>query len=207
MQKITGLHSILSVPWFYNFIQWIFFDLKSKIRTENLSRTNDDDIIYDIGCGTGVSLEYLNRNSTYFGFDISMKYINEAKAKFKSRPNTNFFGYEFNSENTRDLPKCDLVIMIGVMHHISDGELKKIFSNIKKKMKPNSHLLTVDPVFLDSQETISKFLISQDRGKAVRHRNAYENLIKEFFDITVSEVMHQTFPPYDRLIIKARARL
>ena len=63
-------------------------------------------------------------------------------------------------------------------------------------MKKNSKLLTADPIFIDNQNKIAKYFISKDRGKNVRKKNEYLNLIKSSFKKFKIKITHQSFPPY-----------
>jgi len=48
-------------------------------------------------------------------------------------------------------------------------------------MKKNSKLLTEDPILVEKQNMIAKFLIEKDRGTNVRKKQQYINLLKKTF--------------------------
>ena len=63
-------------------------------------------------------------------------------------------------------------------------------------MKKNSKLLTEDPIFVKNQNFIARFLISKDRGKNVREKEGYLNLINTQFKKLKFKILHQSFIPY-----------
>ena len=182
MQKTSGVYSILDSPIAYNFIQFLFAHKKTAKKFSSLLRTNDSTVVYDIGCGPGSQLEYLE-DCEYYGFDIAQEYIDEARQKFAHKPNVTFFCEEFNHDSASRLPEADLVIMSAVMHHLSDTNLQSVFSAIRSKLKPGGRFVTLDPTFVENQNFISKTLVSSDRGKSVRSPKEYSRLIEEFFSI------------------------
>ena len=71
-------------------------------------------------------------------------------------------------------------------------------------LKDDGFFLTYDPVFIENQNMISKFLIKNDRGNHVRDKNGYISLIKKKFPkIETFQVNNLQNFPYDVLIIKA----
>ena len=88
------------------------------------------------------------------------------------------------------------VIFFGILHHLSNKEADRMLSLCKKIMKKNSKLLTEDPIFLEKQNMIAKFLIEKDRGINVRKKQQYINLLKKHFKKIKNKVTHQFFIPY-----------
>ncbi|MDC1093098.1 hypothetical protein OAS35_03200, partial [Pelagibacteraceae bacterium] len=60
----------------------------------------------------------------------------------------------------------------------------------------NSKLLTEDPIFVEKQNFIARFLIEKDRGTNVRRKKEYINLLKKHFKKIKNKVTHQSFIPY-----------
>ena len=51
--------------------------------------------ILDLGCGTGLLLDYLDPDVTYLGIDISPTAVDTARARFAGRPNASFHAASF----------------------------------------------------------------------------------------------------------------
>jgi len=88
--------------------------------------------ILEVGCGGGYSALYLKGNyARYLGIDYSDKIIEYAK-RHHDLPNASF-----RHLNAKDLESAyngfDMVLMIGVLHHLDDMEtvLKKLRSHLK----------------------------------------------------------------------------
>ena len=96
----------------------------------------------------------------------------------------------------KKLPKFDFVIFFGILHHLSNKEADKMLTLCKRTMKKNSKLLTEDPILLEKQNIIAKFLIEKDRGINVRQKKEYINLLKKHFKKIKNKVTHQFFIPY-----------
>ena len=71
-----------------------------------------------------------------------------------------------------------------------------MLSLCKTIMKKNYKLLTEDPIFVEKQNMIAKFLIEKDRGINVRKKQQYINLLKKHFKKIKNKVTHQFFIPY-----------
>lgn len=206
MAQITsGVRAILSVPLVYSVLQSIVGTGKSKTRfiNEHLKIT-DGDRILDIGCGTGMLLDYLPSTVRYVGFDSSEAYISHAKRKYGVRGQ--FFRGKVENSSTGELNNFDRVVAIGVLHHLDDQEAIKLFDLARKALKPNSgEFHSIDPCYVPDQSTISRFLVSRDRGKNVRVASGYESLALEVFsDVVVRNRNDMLRVPYDHAILRCK---
>jgi len=192
-QKTNKLYTILSSPIIYSIFQRIMKGdkIRKKILTSNIKKKNPK--VLDIGCGLGDSLEYL-KNADYFGYDISREYINFAKKKYKSKGI--FFCRNFTKKEIKKLPKFDYILLIGILHHLKNDQIFKLLQLTKKVLKKNGKLITLDPIFIKNQNFLAKFLISHDRGKNIKTKKEYLNLIKIFFKKNLSKTYNQTWIPY-----------
>ena len=73
--------------------------------------------ILDVGCGPADILAYLP-NVDYWGFDISEAYIERAGNAFGTRGHFNC--KQLQVDDLDELPKFDVVLAIGLLHHIDD---------------------------------------------------------------------------------------
>ena len=141
---------------------------------------NGNEVILDIGCGPATILEYLPKNVDYYGFDLSERYIQKAKTKY-SRRNA-VFSQEAVSEFT--LPKelvsrCNYVWLLGVLHHLSDAEVKCNLELAEKALKKGGKLFCIDTCYVKNQNLIAKTLAALDRGKYIRQYEKYESLFSD----------------------------
>lgn len=193
-QITTGIYSTLSNFYIYKIFQKL---MSATTYRHNLIKKyvkNKRPTILDIGCGPAEILEKI-QNVRYYGYDINRNYINYAKKRYSGK-NYSFFCKKFTEKEISKLPKFDYIILFGLLHHLKDPEIKKIFLLIKKVMKKDGNILTADPVFIKNQNFIANFLISKDRGKNVRSEKEYINLTKKFFKKVETRVTNQIFIPY-----------
>ena len=192
-QKTSGIHKIFSYPFFYSLTQKIMSGVSTRsFLVKDI--INKDDKVLDIGCGTAKIIESLPP-VYYYGYDISKKYINYAKKKYISNRNK-FFCKKFNTTELNKLPKFDFVLLFGIIHHLDDYELYDLFCIIKKALKKNGKVITCDPVFINNQNFIAKFLIEKDVGENVRYKDCYLKLLKKYFKNIKFKVKIQNFIPY-----------
>ena len=149
--------------------------------------------VLDIGCGPADILAYLPQVD-YWGFDISLAYIERARSLFGRRGK--FQCQELLVTDIKNMPSFDVVFALGLIHHLSDEEAVATMTLAYKALKPGGRLLTVDPCLEPGQNPIARFLVSNDRGKNVRNKAAYTSFANAVFKSPRIEVRHQRWPPY-----------
>ena len=93
-----------------------------------------------------------------------------------------------------------MVILLGILHHISDDDVLKLIDVLKLSLKKNSKIITLDPVYIKKQNKISKFLIDNDRGNFVRTSKGYLDLLEKK-GITIShKIYNQKIVPYTYIV-------
>ena len=133
--------------------------------------------ILDIGCGPAEILDYVP-SCEYYGYDIDQRSINYAKKKYQNN-NHHFFCKQFNEKELIKLPKFDFIILFGILHHLDNKQAKKIINLCKRKMKKDTRLLE-DPILIENQNIIAKFLIKSDRGTNVRRKRIFKFIQTKF---------------------------
>lgn len=97
--------------------------------------------ILEIGCGAGFSAQYLNgKFERFVGLDYSEKLIEYAE-KHNSSMHTQFVCKNINEFKTEE--KFDVILMIGVLHHIPDAG--HVIENLKKYLKDNGVIIVNEP--------------------------------------------------------------
>ncbi|HEV7122507.1 MAG TPA: class I SAM-dependent methyltransferase [Rhodanobacter sp.] len=176
MAQIThGVRRILSSSLFYDLFQTIVGAKRFRRRiVERYLRPQPGMHIIDVGCGTGAMLDYLPEGVRYYGFDLSHDYIEHAKNQFGARGEFYCAGVADASELR--LPKADLIIAIGLLHHLDDAEAIKLIRDITRLLTPSGRCIAVDPCFEDNQSRIARWFLERDRGQNVRDQSGYLSL-------------------------------
>lgn len=179
-QKTSGIRAILSLPAIYKSFQKIFgkSDANEIILNEYI-KPNHGDKILDIGCGPANWLNYMPSDATYIGVDLSKEYIEEAKKNFGDKGI--FINKDVKDIDFEELGAPDVVILMGVMHHLEDSELLSLLKSIKKISKSSTRVITLDGCFTSTQGLIAKYLLKLDRGQNVRGINEYSEIVSEVF--------------------------
>jgi len=189
-----GVRAILSHPVIYSSFQRIMGGHQGRTRfVEDFVRPHAGMKVLDIGCGPADILAYLPEVD-YWGFDINDAYIERARALFGCRGK--FQCQELVVSDVENMPSFDVVLALGLLHHLGDEETVGILRLAHKALKPGGRLLTVDPCFEPGQNPIARFLVSHDRGHHVRNKAAYASFANAVFRSPRIEVRHQGWIPY-----------
>lgn len=150
--------------------------------------------VLDIGCGPGDLLDYLPPGVEYWGFDISESYVKFAKEKFGCRGR--FYCQLLSINDLSLMPKFDIVVASGVLHHMDDLVANEFVSLAHAALRQGGRLVTLDPCWSDDQSEIARFIISRDRGQNVRDARGYETLVESLFPNRMVTVRHRAWIPY-----------
>ena len=198
-QVTSGLRSVLSLPKIYQFLQNILSKDAGLSTLMSHIDAKEDDVVLDVGCGTGDIINFLPGNIKYLGLDLSQKYIEAAKKKHSDKGM--FFQSSVADFDYSKIGKPDVVILIGVLHHLNDDEVKQVFSEIGKIKKENTRVVTIDCCYTDPQNFLAKKIISMDRGQNVRFQNEYEALMQPYVKKIESKIYTDLLRvPYTHLI-------
>jgi SAM-dependent methyltransferase len=132
-----------------------------------------DDVILDVGCGTGVAHQYLGGFRSYFGFDTDPVAIEFAR-QHASGPNVS---YECAIATPEDIARIrpTRVVLAGLLHHLSDDDCVSLL-RMCAAAPTVKRIATSDVVYLPGQ-IVSNVLAYFDRGKFVRRHQPYLDLI------------------------------
>ena len=135
MAQITaGVRSILSYPFIYSTFQLLMGAHRSrKDFVKNWVKPFSGMKILDVGCGPADILAYLP-NVDYWGYDISDAYIAEAKKRYRQRGK--FFCKQLEVEDLILLPKFDVVLAMGILHHLDDSVALGVMKIAHQALKP-----------------------------------------------------------------------
>jgi SAM-dependent methyltransferase len=199
-QITTGVRAVLSSPAIYSSFQALMGARRFRTNfADAFVRPHAGMRILDIGCGPADILAYLP-GVDYWGFDISEAYIAKAKATFGERGR--FHCKHLEREDLARLPRFDVAIAIGLLHHLDDPVAREVIALARDALRPGGRLVTVDPCLDPSQNFVSRFLVSNDRGQNVRAREGYESLARGVFARVHAQVRHQAWIPYTHCIMQ-----
>lgn len=203
MAQITnGVRALLSNPRVYSLFQLLMGARKFRVNfVSQYVRPFPGMLILDIGCGPSDILEHLS-DINYWGFDISKPYIERARDAFGTRGN--FHCKKLHVDDLDLLPRFDVVLAIGLLHHLDDHVALGVLKLADQALKPGGRLVTVDPCLDPSQSLIARFLVRRDRGQNVRDKAGYEALALRVFRAPKVLVSHQAWIPYTHCIIECQ---
>lgn len=162
--------------------------------------------VLDIGCGTAEIRKFLPAVE-YFGFDSNSRYIKTAQKRFRNVPGCKFLCTTLDQAILSSLPKFDIVLALGVLHHLDDNSVIRLANLAKRALNVKGRLILVDPCFVENQSLIARFLARLDRGQHVRDVNGYRNLMRTTFEIISTEIRHDLIKvPYTHLIMECVAQ-
>jgi SAM-dependent methyltransferase len=197
---IETFRPILNLPWAYQ--MWgsvVGSDVYRKTLAREHIRARPSDRILDVGCGPGSMVPYLPR-SEYVGFDANPDYIQQAQRRF---PEAHFTCDRVNEYNLPQSEYFDIVIALGILHHLDDQEAVQLFRMARRTLKPQGRLITLDGVWVAGQSRFARFLLSRDRGRFVRRAEQYVALASTSFSTVNSTVRHDMLRiPYSHLILE-----
>lgn len=193
-QITSGIRSVLSSPAIYSLFQNFMGAHGVRVTlVEDFVRPFSGCAVLDIGCGPADILEHLS-DVDYHGFDISEAYIATASAKFCHR--AKFYCKELAHSDVEKLPQFDIVLALGLLHHLDDNSAITIMQLASQALKPGGRLLTFDPCIDDDQNPIARFLVKSDRGQNVRNREGYAAIASKVFVSPRVEVRQRAWIPY-----------
>ncbi len=199
-QVMSGIRGILAIPAVYSAFQNIMGAHRFRADfVKEFVRPFTGCAVLDIGCGPADILAHLP-NVSYWGFDVSDAYIARAQARFGDRGV--FYCRELTSPDVDRLPKVDIVMALGLLHHLDDDSALSVLRLASRALKPGGRLVTFDPCFDPGQTAISRLLVGLDRGQDVRTRAEYESIAGAVFDSPRVVVRHRLWIPYTHCIME-----
>lgn len=114
-------------PAIYNgFVSILDRNLKEKYRfiAEIIGK---DKKVFELGCGTALLAEYLDKSCSYTGWDMNEKFVDYCRRKGLKVFKENIFDFE-------KYPESDVIVILDVLHHIVPQD-KKLIQEAKKRTK------------------------------------------------------------------------
>ena len=139
--------------------------------------------VLDFGCGPCSTLCHLPDSTEYLGVDIDPSYVEYARHVCRSYSGASFRCESiFDIERDPAIGRFDVILAIGVFHHMDDAEAMRVLYVLAKLCRgPGSRLLCAEPCLLAHQDRCSRFMIEHDRGAFPRTERAWGDLFSSAF--------------------------
>jgi SAM-dependent methyltransferase len=167
---------VLGTPFVYNRVRPLVVGGIDMSPFYDRVEATSDDVVLDVGCGTGDALGYLKSFSRYEGIDTDEVAIGFARKAHGDRQRVSFKCQLCTTDDVTEIAPSR-VLLCGLLHHLSDAQALQLFSALKASSKLR-RIVTSDIVYLP-RSAVSNFLASLDRGKFCRHRDEYEALVAQ----------------------------
>lgn len=199
-ETTTGVRAILSSPRVYElWATLVGGEQQRRTLQRDHFRVQAGERVLDLGCGPAELLPHLPQVE-YAGVDISPSYVEAAKRNYSGD-----FRVGDATRIDEDLRGFDVVLAFGVLHHIDDAGVERMFAGAARALKPSGRMVTVDPVFEPGQHRIAHAVISRDRGQHVRTKERYAELARTAFGDVDVTVRHDLLRfPYSHCVLECR---
>jgi len=158
--------------------------------------------VLDVGCGTADILSVLP-DVEYLGVDSNPKYIARAKSRFEKRGQ--FALLDVNDPSAKDLGRFERILVLGVLHHLNDDEIKNLVRSLSKCLAKDGRRVTLDNSIIKGQHPIARFLAKADRGRFSRSPEHYRRLLESSFHVDGEFIRHDLMrTPYSLVAFTAR---
>ncbi len=122
--------------------------------------------ILDLGCGPATILDAMPEVH-YVGIDLNEAHIEQARGAYGNRGS--FHCGDFAMLKQKMAGTFDLVLCIGLLHHIEDARVRELASLVASYLAPTGRFVAIDPVYSDDQNWIARRLAAADSGQCVRN--------------------------------------
>lgn len=156
-----------------------------------------DDVVLDVGCGTGDALNHLGAVRSYRGYDPDPVAIDFARKRAAARGPEYQFHCGLVEPRTVTEVAPTRVMLCGLLHHLSDDEALSLLDMLARA-ETVRRIVTVDVVYLPGK-LVNNLFAWLDRGKHVRDVEGYRALIERVDVRVVSERVVRSHPEKGRV--------
>jgi len=191
----------LGVPWIFSlFNTCIGAAHARRVLVERYMQIPAGARVLDVGCGTADVLAFLPP-VIYTGFDPSPSYIAQAQERYKDAGT--FLIMNVEQALSAPLETYDVVLAIGLLHHLTDAEAAQLFMLVRRVLTPQGRLITFDGCYIQGQSIFAQRFLAADRGAYVRTDSQYKALASPHFSTLHMHVHHDLLRiPYTHMIMR-----
>jgi SAM-dependent methyltransferase len=206
--QVTNLPYIsllLASPWVYTSLMSVIgADSGMKRFVREYLRVRLGQRILDLGCGPGRLYPHLPQVE-YCGLDADAGYLARARALY---PNARFEQQDVSTGCPQfELRGFDLIVASGLLHHLSDAEVKRALTFCHDRLRTGGRLVTLDCAIEEGQGFLSRMLVASDRGRFVRRGRGYLELARVCFPGATLAIRHDLLRvPYCHAIVEGEKR-
>jgi SAM-dependent methyltransferase len=176
MQVESGTRRALALPFVYSAFQSaVGSDYARRWVIERGLRAHAGMRLVDIGCGPGDIVRELPPLH-YVGLDVSEAYVRQARERFGA--SAHFVAGTASA--LLDDPRAadaDAVLCLGVLHHLTEDQSREVLDVAEAILRPGGRFVALEPCYLAHQSSFSRWLMSKDRGQAVRDEDGWRALM------------------------------
>jgi SAM-dependent methyltransferase len=180
MQGNSGLQRLLNFPRLYDLFQDAIGGnaLRRKF-IRNHVRAKTGDRVIDIGCGPAQVLPWLPPVE-YLGLDVSSACIASAQ-RTHARKGTFVIGDTRSLWDDPRFREADIVIGLGILHHLDDDEALHCLHFAYRALKPGGRFVCFEACWTPRQGLLSRYIMAMDRGQNIRTEQTYRQLAGSVF--------------------------
>lgn len=161
---MVPLERVLGVPWVYTRLRpWLLGGIDLSPVFDLLGET-DSDVLLDVGCGTGVALNYLHALREYHGFDPDARAIRYAERTYRAS-NVHFYNRLLDKADVASI-RPTKALLLGLLHHLDAASVRDLLQMLGASQTISQ--VVTDDVFYAPGRHINNLLARLDRGKFVR---------------------------------------
>jgi ubiquinone/menaquinone biosynthesis C-methylase UbiE len=170
-------HRIASHPWVYDKIQRAagVSRVYAKLAPLLLSGS-ENQLVLDIGGGTGTLKNHCSPSHRYVCLDIEWKKLQGFRGKFPK--GLGIWGDAANLPISSG--SVDTVICMFVAHHLDDELLPRVLSEVERTLRAGGRVILLDPV-MDMRRIAGRILWKLDRGSFPRTPAILKSVLEQRF--------------------------
>ncbi len=137
---------------------------------EPIPQTNDRITVLDLGCGTGIELEFIFRkapNAYIVGIDVSGNMLRKLREDYRDfNDNINLRKVSYLEEDFGEF-RYDFVVACSTLHHLLPEEKSGLYRKIHGCLKEDGYLLINDYIVFSTEEEeagLSKYMNLLEEG-------------------------------------------
>jgi ubiquinone/menaquinone biosynthesis C-methylase UbiE len=145
----------------------------------------------DLGCGPGAFADLFDGDD-YVGADLNARYIDHARRHCRGT-------FLVSDARRVDLPdgRFDQVLIFGLLHHLSDPDVRAVLSEARRLLVPGGRLLAIEDIPAISKLNLIGHLIHNiENGEYIRAPGEYRQLYAEKASIEREEVLQSGICDY-----------